>query len=103
MLLGAVLLGGKVWYSSTRPPPECRGALICERGAFERACREARTQPDPLSAAALLGNPAQERCDDARKTCEIEILGGPGPRHDGCVVRYEQGTGRILETRHYAW
>ena len=103
VVLGAALLLAKSWYAAGRPQAPCQGVLICERGAFEHACHGARSLPDPLSAAAVLGSPAEERCDEAQRVCEIEILGGPGPRHDGCVVRYEQGTGKIIETRHYAW
>ncbi|MEW6776845.1 MAG: hypothetical protein AB1405_11160 [Bdellovibrionota bacterium] len=101
--LGLVALGVRAAVDRDTAGDPCRGVRICDRELFKNSCQSAGSYPDPLSAIAVLGKPSEERCPEGESTCEIEILGGAAPRYDGCILRYEKGSGRILEARWYGW
>ena len=95
-------LWGVTWWLKTRNAASadpCIQVKICDPEEFRADCEGAGQYPEIQSAVAVLGYVIEERCPENSMTCEVDLLGGRGPVEDGCVVLYERGTGRILESR----
>lgn len=95
-------LWAATWYLKRRhmgSDDPCAQVKICDPEEFKTACRNAHQYPEIESAVAVLGYIVEERCPENSMTCEVDLLGGRGPVEDGCVLVYERGTGRILESR----
>lgn len=103
-VLGLILLAVRLIHRALLSGgTDCGGVRICDRETFRKVCDEAATYPEISSLLAVLGNPAEERCPDGGETCEVEVPGGKGPLFDGCIVEYENGTGRVLKSRWYGF
>ena len=97
------LWGVTFWLKSTKDYDPCGQVKICDAAAFKEACEgAATTYPEVESAVAVIGHVIEERCPESAATCEVDLLGGPGPVEDGCVIVYERGTGRIIESRWHS-
>lgn len=102
MLVLVPCLWGVAWWlktQNTASADPCIQVKICDPDEFKAACEGAGQYPEIESAVAVLGYVIEERCPENSMTCEVDLLGGRGPVEDGCVVVYERGTGRILESR----